>query len=92
MKLVIFAIHDSKAEAFLLPFFSPNSAMGVRTFAQGCNDPGVKFCQSPGDYTLFEIGTFDDNSGTVKQLEVPVNHGLAIIHKRNVDQVVDDHG
>lgn len=78
MKLIMMTIHDSKAEAFIQPFYAATPAVGIRMFKQTCNDPSSNFAMFPGDYTLFEIGTFDCSTGKVEMLDVPENHGLAI--------------
>lgn len=84
MELVILSVHDSKAEAFITPFFQPNLAMGLRAFAQAVNDPESMFHIHPGDYTLFELGRFNSNTGELIPLPSPKNHGLAIIFKRAI--------
>lgn len=81
MKLFLFSIHDSKAEAFIQPYYAVNSAVGRRIFETACNDDSVEFSKHPGDYGLFELGTFDQDTGRFELLEHPINHGLAIIYK-----------
>ena len=39
--------------------------MATRTFMNCCNDKEHAFGINPGDYTLFYLGTFDDNSGDI---------------------------
>lgn len=78
MHLICFSVHDSKAEAFIQPFFLPNVPMALRIFEGACNDPQSNFKKYPGDFTLFEIGIFDCDKGTLIPHENAVNHGLAI--------------
>lgn len=78
MKLIIFSVHDSKAAAFITPFFAPTVAVGLRSFGSAANDTDTKFAMYAGDYTLFEIGEFDVESGDITILESKINHGLAI--------------
>lgn len=59
----VFAVHDSKAEAYLPPFILPNSAMAKRVFADCINSNSHQFGANPPDYTLFRLGQFDDSSG-----------------------------
>lgn len=80
MKLVIFSVHDSKAEAFLQPFFCPTVAVGVRMFAHAANDPTKDFSRFAADYTLFELGEFEQDTGEITMLKVAKNHGLALRH------------
>jgi len=58
----IFCIYDGCAKAYLPPFFLPETAMALRTFSDCCNSDDHQFGMHPGDYTLFCMGTFDDNS------------------------------
>lgn len=81
MELVIFSVHDSKAEAFVQPFFTPTVATGLRAFESSANDPDTMMCQHPGDYTLFELGTFEHDTAAITLHNTPINHGLAIAYK-----------
>ena len=63
MKLVVFAVLDTKAGAFLQPFFSLSRGVAIRQFTQAANDAGHDFCTFAGDFHLFEIGEFDQESG-----------------------------
>ena len=57
MKVYIYSIYDSKARAYLTPWFAPNHDMAFRNCTKACmkgsNAPFVDF---PVDYTLFCIG------------------------------------
>lgn len=66
MKLKIFSIFDLKATAYLPPFFLPTTGMATRAFKDCCNQDGHQFAANPGDYTLFELGEFDDVKGTIE--------------------------
>lgn len=66
MKLEIFTVHDSKADAFLQPFFMHNGAMALRAFTTLINTPDHDFANNPGDYTLFRLGMFDNSTGKIK--------------------------
>ena len=61
----IYAIYDTKAELYNMPFFMNNEPTAIRTFANACNDPNHSFGQNPEDYILFEMGTYDDELGTI---------------------------
>ena len=76
----IFSIYDSKAAAFLPPFILPKAEMAQRTFADCVNSPDHQFGAHPEDYTLFELGHWDDETGmadyysTLKSLGLGVNY------------------
>lgn len=64
MKQQMFCIRDTKADAYLPPFFLPRKEMAMRVFDQCVNSKDHQFGKWPQDYTLFQIGQFDDETGT----------------------------
>lgn len=80
----IFAIHDSKAEAFLPPVFLPTDGQAKRTFADACNDSSHDFGKHPEDYCLFLLGTYDDSTGLINRKEAPLSLGLGIEYLSDV--------
>lgn len=65
MIIKMFTIYDEKAHAYLPPFFLPQSDVAMRTFADCVNSDSHQFGAHPHDYTLFELGTWDDESAVV---------------------------
>lgn len=63
MILKVFGVYDSKALGYLQPFFSNSVGSAIRAFADASNEDRSPICKHPGDYQLYELGTFDDNSG-----------------------------
>lgn len=75
----MFSIYDSKAKAYLPPFILPNSQMAQRTFGDCVNSEKHQFHAHPEDYTLFQLGTFDDAVGKfMPATPVKVNLGTGI--------------
>lgn len=74
----IYTIYDSKAEAYLQPFFSQNKATATRQFQQAAQDEKTDFNRHAADYTLFEIGTWDEFAGTLTPDDTKLNLGLAL--------------
>lgn len=75
----VFAVYDSKAEAYLQPFFCPTVGMALRSWEQAAQNPQTDFHQYAGDYTLFEIGTYNDQTGEMQpMLPAFQNHGTAL--------------
>lgn len=70
MILKIFSVYDSKAKAHLPPFFLPEEGMAIRTFKDCINSKEHQFGAHPEDYTLKQIGTFDDSSGVLLNTEL----------------------
>lgn len=79
MKQHIFSVFDNKAEAFITPFFMPRPAMAERVFREMCNAEDHQFGKHPSDYTLFELGEFDDSNGSVTPcVPKPMFNGLEV--------------
>lgn len=61
MKLIIMAVRDIKANAYMTPFFHHNTGAAIREFGDLCS--GAKehpFAQHPEDYELYELGWWGD--------------------------------
>lgn len=83
MKRKLFCIYDSKVKSYLDPITLRNTGEALRAFDSIVNNPGSDFNKYPGDYTLFEIGEFDDETGSLFQYEAKINLGLAIDFKKS---------
>lgn len=68
----IFSVYDTKSEAYLQPFFMSTSGQAIRAITDCANDPNHQFGRHPADYTLFDLGQFDDNHATWDLKETPV--------------------
>lgn len=85
MKSKVFSVYDSKAEAYLPPFMMPTKGMALRAMEECASSPDHQFCKHAADYTLFELGEFDDSKGTYSQSTNHVNLGCLIEFKSKVD-------
>ncbi len=74
---MVYSVFDSKVGAFLLPFFSRNRAVALRSFTTAVQDVNSDFHRYAGDYTLFEIGEWEPEAGIYKPFEAKLNLGLA---------------
>jgi len=73
----IYSVHDSKAACFCTPFYSENNATAIRAFTYAANDATQPIGQHPSDYTLFLIGSFDNDKGQITPVE-PTAIALAL--------------
>ncbi len=93
MRHKMFSIFDSQAQAYLPPFFLPESAVAVRIFGDCVNSDDHQFGKHPGDYTLFELGSFDDSVCVVSctPSAVKLVNGLEVVRAEVVSaqQVLD---
>lgn len=87
----VFSVYDSKAEAFLLPIYAATTAVAIRMFGAACNDPKTDFARYAGDYTLFEVGTWDTTTGDHEKLEAKINLGLAITFVESIPEPLGIH-
>lgn len=83
----IFSVYDSKAEAFLPPFFSTTTAVGTRQFEAAANSIDHQFNRFGGDFTLFELGTYDDRTGSFDLYKVHTNLGTALTYQKETQNV-----
>ncbi len=91
MILKIFSVFDGKALAYIPPFFLPLTAVAVRTFADLVNDPKHQFSKHAEDYTLFELGEFDDNTGVITPAIAPIviHNGLHLVQAKSAENQLD---
>jgi len=72
VKLRLYSVFDSKAEAWLPTFSMRTDGEAVRGFTDEVNRGGSGFNAHPEDYTLFRVGEFDQSLGTVLPEVAPV--------------------
>lgn len=80
MIMKMFSIYDSKAKAYFPPFYCPAAGVAIRNFATAAGDESHEFHKHAADYTLFQIGEFDDATAIVQSLEANINLGTALEH------------
>lgn len=85
MILRMYSIFDSKAQAYLLPFFMPNNQMAERHFRDACTEDGHPFAKNPADYTLFYMGEWDENEGSVMPSRDKVALGNGVEYVAQLD-------
>lgn len=78
MLLQIFTVFDSKAEAYLPPFYMTTKGQAIRAFSDSVNDPTHVFMKHPEDYTLFLLGSFEDTTASFHVMETGLPLGKAI--------------
>ncbi len=66
MKIKMYSVHDTKAAAYLQPWFQTKDALAIRNFADCVNDKNHNFGRHPEDYNLFQIGEFNDQNATIE--------------------------
>lgn len=74
----IYCVYDCKVEAYLQPFFMASRGAAIRSFGEVVNDPKTQFNRYPADFTLFELGEYDDQNAKFVLHNAPVALGVAI--------------
>ncbi len=74
---MVFSVFDSKAQVFLIPIFALTQAVAVRSFYAAVQQEGHDFRVYASDFTLFELGEFDDGTGEFRCHPTPKSVVLA---------------
>lgn len=61
--LMVFAVFDKAAGAYMRPFFLPARGQALRGFMDAIADPSSEIAKHADDYTLFELGSFNEATG-----------------------------
>ena len=79
----VFSVYDSKAEAYLQPFFAQTRGVAIRQFEAAANSVEHNFYRFGADFTLFHIGQWDEHDGTLVMFEVKDSLGTALQFQRH---------
>ncbi len=81
MNLNAYSIYDDAAKAFATPFFAINDGIAVRMFQSNINSKEENnLSKYPDQFTLFKIGTFNDENGELVQLLPAVSLGNGVTY------------
>lgn len=85
MKKIIVAVYDVVAAVYAYePQFALTRGAAERAFRDAANNPESDIGKHPADYELHEVGSFDDESGTVLGLEGrPIVYGRGNVFVHN---------
>lgn len=78
MIVKIFSVYDSKVEAYIQPFFMQSRGQAIRAFGDTAGDQTTNIGKHPADFTLFELGEFDDSNASFVMHPTPISIGVAI--------------
>lgn len=74
----VYAIYDSKMAAYLPPFLQRNDQVAIRSMIGACQDPNSNFHIHAGDYSLFYIGVWDEDTAQYSNANAPENLGTLL--------------
>lgn len=78
MKLKTFVIHDSKVEAYMNPFLMRSKGEAIRAITDEVNGENTQLSKHPEDFTLFEIGEYDQIEGRYTMHDSKISLGNCI--------------
>ncbi len=79
MKLQAYSIHDQAAKAFINPFFMHNDGLAIRAFSDNVNSKDDNnIAKHPDQFTLYHLGSFDDEKGALIENDSPRSLGNGI--------------
>lgn len=71
MKYGVYAIYDSAAHVFTAPTIDISDASAVRSFQQAIANSGSVMNFKPDDFSLYQVGTFDVETGELEPFTPP---------------------
>jgi hypothetical protein len=85
MKVNLYAVFDRCSGVYDGPHPGRADAEMVRNFSQMCTKADTKIAQSPEDFTLFKVGTWNDGTGEVEDTvnEKLINGAEAVAMSKN---------
>lgn len=82
MKIMLYSVYDSKAAVYGQPNFLLNRGTALRAWQDACNDAQSNVGKHPADFTMFEIGSWDDETGQITMHAAPISLGNALEFQR----------
>lgn len=83
-KLKVFAVRDLKVGAFLQPLFMRTAGEALRGFEDAVNSTSAEnmIGKHPEDFSLYELGEYDEDLGRFTQPADPNPIGTAVEYKK----------
>lgn len=78
MTFKIYAVFDTAVGAYMQPFFLRSKGEAIRGWLDAVNDDKTQFNKHPKDFTLFEIGEYDEETGNVQGYPAKIACGTAL--------------
>lgn len=78
MKRAIVAIKDRASNGFGQPFFVAAIGQAIRSFQDEINRaaPDNDLNKHPDDFDLYQLGIFDDDTGSIEVMTPPMQIGI----------------
>jgi hypothetical protein len=87
MKVKVYSIYDSAAGAYTQPWFMQNDALALRAFSDNVNAKEENnISKHPDQFTLFQIGEWDDQIGEIIKADVMKSLGNGLEYQEQDQQ------
>lgn len=86
-KLIVCAAYDSKIQNYAQPFFMRTKGEAIRAWTEVSNDTSTNIGKYPEDFSLMELGEYDEASGSFSNHQAPINLGLASQYKKQLNNL-----
>lgn len=67
----VFSIRDIKTDSFMTPFFQTHKPAAMRMFADLCVDKSSMIGKHPEDFSLYQVGAYDSQTGLLIPADKP---------------------
>lgn len=84
----VYSVYDSKAQTYSNPMISLAKGSMTRDFKTLANDKNHPIGKYPEDYTLFEIGEWDEFDGFINMYQAKISLGMAIEYVEQEDKTL----
>lgn len=69
---LVFAVYDEKAKAYATILgVHTTISVAIRAFTLSCQNPETFYNRFPADYSLYNLGTYDERSGKITSYPEP---------------------
>lgn len=68
-KINVYAVFDAAVSAYMQPFFMQAHGQAIRGFVDLARDKNTNIANHPADFTLCQLGTYDEYTGKFTNLE-----------------------
>ena len=89
MELKVFAIYDSKVGVFRSLMVYSHAAQATRAFQTAVNTVDTELNTYPGDFALYQIGLFDEDSGELRSEKDFVVNAVSLLNGKQPGLVED---
>lgn len=79
----VFTVYDSKSESYDRPWTAQSLGIALRSIMDVLKDTSHPFSKWPADFTLFEIGEYDEHTGSLMPYHAKINRGVLLELREN---------